>query len=341
VRELGDVTLWPGLVDLHTDSLARFAHPRPGTAIPLDVALHDLVADAALHGVTSPFVCVSVGEGPDPARTDAHAGQVLAAVERAGGSLPVPVRVHLRVDVSAPGSAASARGLLARYGGLVALLSVMDHTPGRGQYREVAGWRTAMRARHGADDPALDRWLTATLTAGLDGRVDEQRREVAALAAEHGVVLASHDDDSAASVGRAGELGARISEFPLTHEAARTARRTGLGVVMGAPNAWRGGSHLTGLSARDALAAGTLDALTSDYHCGALIRAAHELAAVGACPLAEAVRLVTGAPARLVGLTDRGVIAPGARADLIAVRAEPVPTAVAVWSGGRQILRRA
>jgi alpha-D-ribose 1-methylphosphonate 5-triphosphate diphosphatase len=58
-------------------------------------------------------------------------------------------------------------------------------------------------------------------------------------------------------------------------------------------------------------------------------------------PLAETVRLVTGAPARLVGLTDRGVIAPGARADLIAVRAEPVPTAVAVWSGGRQILRRA
>ena len=281
VRELGDVALWPGLVDLHTDSLARFSHPRAGTAIPLDAALHDLVTDVALHGVTSPFVCVSVGEGPDPARTDAHAGQVLAAVEGAGGSL---------------------------------LLSVMDHTPGRGQYREVADWRAAMRARHGADDPALDRWLTETLTAGFDGRVDEQRREVAALAAEHGVVLASHDDDSAASVCRAGELGA--------------------------PNAWRGGSHLTGISARDALAAGTLDALTSDYHCGALIRAAQALAGAGACPLAEAVRLVTGAPAGLVGLTDRGVIAAGARADLVAVRAEPVPTAVAVWSGGRQILSR-
>jgi hypothetical protein len=76
-------TYQPGLVDLHTDSLARFAHPRPGTAIPFDVAVHDLVADAALHGVTSPFVCGSVGEGP--ARTDAPAGQVLAAVERAGG----------------------------------------------------------------------------------------------------------------------------------------------------------------------------------------------------------------------------------------------------------------
>ena len=34
-------------------------------------------------------------------------------------------------------------------------------------------------------------------------------------------------------------------------------------------------------------------------------------------PLAEALAMVTSRPARVLGLTDRGVLVPGARADLV------------------------
>jgi N-acetylglucosamine-6-phosphate deacetylase len=53
-------------------------------------------------------------------------------------------------------------------------------------------------------------------------------------------------------------------------------------------------------------------------------------------PIAKAVRHTTANPARVLGLADRGRIAPGARADLVAL--DPTSGAVrAVWVGGRPV----
>ena len=55
-------------------------------------------------------------------------------------------------------------------------------------------------------------------------------------------------------------------------------------------------------------------------------------------PPARTVRYATGNPARVLGLTDRGRIAPGARADLVAL--DPETLAVrSVWSGGRPVAK--
>jgi alpha-D-ribose 1-methylphosphonate 5-triphosphate diphosphatase len=171
----------------------------------------------------------------------------------------------------------------------------MDHTPGRGQYHDTPSWRVAMRARTGADDQALDAWLSWLPADPVTVR--HRARAVAALAAEFDLPFASHDDATPTDAQEAADHGATISEFPLTRGAADAAHAAGLAVVMGAPNAWRGRSHLTGLSARDALRAGTLDALTSDYHTAALVRAAVVLAADEVCPLPTSVHLVTAGPA--------------------------------------------
>jgi alpha-D-ribose 1-methylphosphonate 5-triphosphate diphosphatase PhnM len=56
----------------------------------------------------------------------------------------------------------------------------------------------------------------------------------------------------------------------------------------------------------------------------------------GLVDLPSAVRMVTANPARAVGLSDRGEIRPGARADLIAVRRDRngLATVETVWFGG-------
>jgi alpha-D-ribose 1-methylphosphonate 5-triphosphate diphosphatase len=212
----------------------------------------------------------------------------------------------------------------------------MDHTPGQGQYPDEASWRVSYGSADGIGDTELDQRLAAK-RAGA-GRTEEGRRMLADVARRHGCALAAHDDDSAAAVAHGKSLGARISEFPVNREAAEAARATGLGTVMGAPNARRGRSHLTNLSARDALEAGCLDALASDYHPPSMLAAVYQLAATYGWD--ESVALVTRGPARLAGLTDRGRIAAGQRADLVAVSPGDWPTVRATWIRGREVFRR-
>src|SRR5206468_11581497 len=106
--------------------------------------------------------------------------------------------------------------------------------------------------------------------------VDKVKAYLADAARAHHVALASHDDDSTASIRQARALGASIAEFPVNSEAADAARDHGLYTVMGAPNAMRGQSHIAGnLSAREALIRGALGILASDYYPPALLTAVY------------------------------------------------------------------
>lgn len=333
VVDLGDVDVLPGLVDLHADSLSRFEQPRPGVPVPLGHALESFAADALLAGVTTALLCCSVEHATAPARSAEHAAAVLEAV--AASDLPVDVRVHLRVDVTHDDAVAAAGRLVVAHPDRVTLVSYMDHTPGRGQYSTVAAWRRAYRALDRANDEVLDARLAA-FHAGAEG-IGRRRAAIAELANRAGVVIAAHDDETPEAVLEARRLGARISEFPVTERAAAAAIDAGLGVVVGAPNLWRGGSHGSGLSARAAIAAGRADVVASDYQLGSLLPGLRAAATAGVAPFAELVATVTRNPAEHVGLPDRGLLAPGRRADFVAVREDRV---VGVWRDGRQRLFR-
>lgn len=83
-----------------------------------------------------------------------------------------------------------------------------------------------------------------------------------------------YDDDSPEKVALVHSVGASLSEFPVTLEAATSAHMHGMQVIMGAPNALRGSSHSGNLSALEALEHGVLNALASDYYPAAMLRAA-------------------------------------------------------------------
>jgi alpha-D-ribose 1-methylphosphonate 5-triphosphate diphosphatase len=334
--DLGPVDLLPGLIDLHADTLAKKVFPRPSTELPLEAGLIDFDLEAVAYGITTPFLCVAFEEDSTKHRSVAQARRIVETAASLVRELVTDVRLHLRVDVTGEQTSAVAAETAAAHPDLVGLISYMDHTPGQGQYPDEAQWRASYGSADGIGDTELDQRLAAK-RAGA-GRTEEGRRMLADVARRHGYALAAHDDDSAAAVADGKSLGARISEFPVNREAAEAARATGLGTVMGAPNARRGRSHLTNLSARDALEAGCLDALASDYHPPSMLAAVYQLAATYGWD--ESVALVTYGPARLAGLTDRGRIAAGQRADLVAVSPGDWPTVRATWIRGREVFRR-
>jgi alpha-D-ribose 1-methylphosphonate 5-triphosphate diphosphatase len=332
--DLGKVDLVPGAVDLHSDCLENLAHPRPSAALPLEAALYDLDALVTAHGVTTNYLCIGLEDDATKHRSDKRAVQTAALVRRLRASLRADYEIHLRVDVTRDSNLLVGE-LVGN--GAVGLLSYMDHTPGQGQYPDEADWHEHYQSRWGAGGEVLAERLAAK-RAGQT-RVQRMREDLAAIGRAYGVPVAAHDDDSVESVANGRRLGVRISEFPVSAEAARAATDAGIGIVMGAPNARRGRSHLTNLSAREALALGTLDALASDYHPPSLFAAAYLLAAEELCSFARAIGLVTAGPARIVGLSDRGRIAPGCRADLVAIEVRGGhPIVRQTWVAGEPVL---
>jgi len=101
----------------------------------------------------------------------------------------------------------------------------------------------------------------------------------------------------------------------------------------------RGGSHTGWTRASDMIAKGLCSVLASDYYYPAQLLAAFRLAADGVLPLAQAWQLISSAPARAAGLTDRGELAEGQRADIILVddKMRLRPRVVAVIAAGRLV----
>jgi alpha-D-ribose 1-methylphosphonate 5-triphosphate diphosphatase len=134
---------------------------------------------------------------------------------------------------------------------------------------------------------------------------------------ETGVLLGSHDDPSVAVRKHWNDRCVGIAEFPETLEVARAAKLQGDGVVLGAPNVVRGGSHSGKLSAREAVEEDICDALASDYHYPSLLQAVIVLADGDKAEFAAAWELVSSGPAKLLGFADRGHLSQGMRADLL------------------------
>lgn len=237
--------------------------------------------------------------------------------------------LHLRCEVAA----ADVVALFTEHAdnAMVRLVSVMDHTPGQRQWRDVEKFFAFNQRRLDRDELAR---LIEKRKLDQNRHAGPNRAAIVAMCKARGLVLASHDDTTPAHVAEALADGIDISEFPTTLEAARLARAHGMHTVAGAPNMVRGGSHSGNVAAQELAAEGLLDVLTSDYVPAAMLHAAFLLNDRLGLALPQAVATVTAAPARMLHLDDRGEIAVGKRADLVRVAHEDSPVALAVWRQG-------
>jgi alpha-D-ribose 1-methylphosphonate 5-triphosphate diphosphatase len=318
----------PGIVDIHGDAFERQMMPRPGVHFALDLALLESDRQAVSNGITTVFHGVTWSWEPG-LRGAENARSLLATIERLRDELAADTRFHLRHETYNLDAEEEIAGWLAHR--RIDVLAFNDHM--------TAAIKTDPRMveRAGVSREEFDRVVE---------RVWRRRDEVpasitrlAAAATLHGVALLSHDDASPAQRQWYRSLGCRVAEFPTTLETAQEAAASGDEIVLGAPNVVRGGSHIGWIDAREMIARGLCSVLASDYYYPAPLLAAFRLVASGTLALEQAWPLVSQAPARAVGLSDRGRIAPGQRGDLVLIDASnhDRPRLVATIAGGRVV----
>jgi alpha-D-ribose 1-methylphosphonate 5-triphosphate diphosphatase len=327
--------LMPGMIDLHCDALEKEAEPRPGVHFPFNFACEQADKRNAAAGITTIYHALSFANAELGVRNNNTAAELARAVHAWKEHALVDNRVHARYEITDPTAPAILHELLAN--DEIHLMSFMDHTPGQGQFKNTDAYRNFLERTYKKNAAEIEALLADKLAQG-DGAF-ERMEHLARAARLSGIPLASHDDDRPEKIGVVTELGVTVSEFPINLETAQAARAAGLSTLFGAPNILRGKSQSGSMRALDAILNGVADCLCGDYSPAALLNAVMQLPRVAGIHLHEAVALVTHNPARAVGLNDRGCIAAGKRADLLAVRIQGgLPQAVRVWSAGKTVM---
>ncbi|MBS7705695.1 alpha-D-ribose 1-methylphosphonate 5-triphosphate diphosphatase [Chelatococcus asaccharovorans] len=330
----GDFLL-PGMIDLHTDNLEKHLKPRPGVKWPDSLAAliqHDRQLISA--GITTVLDSIALGEYQlGPARRELVAASA-DAIDRGTrrGLLRADHYIHARCELADRG--------LSRLLPEVAdharlrLISLMDHTPGQRQWRNLENYRRHRQMKV-SDAEFADH--VAELVSVQARFSPSHLRLALELAGRRSLPLASHDDTTSDDVETGAANGVGISEFPTTIEAARQANRHGMLTVGGAPNVVLGGSHSGNVSVADLARQELLDILASDYVPSSMLAAVFRLSEQG-IPLWKVVAMATVMPARAIGFVDRGSIAPGKRADLVRVGLrDNTPVVESVWCAGVQV----
>ncbi|MEO1700608.1 MAG: alpha-D-ribose 1-methylphosphonate 5-triphosphate diphosphatase [Pseudomonadota bacterium] len=352
--------LAPALIDVHGDAFERQLMPRPGVMFPMETAVLETDRQLAANGIATAYHSITLSFEPGLRSVDT-AREMMQAIRDLASRLTVENRVQLRWETFAH----EALDVLdwAFDAPLTPSLAFNDHLS-----MAMRSYDTPMQERlweHNPDfalvdldDPVLPgkRWAKIATRTGmaLDDFMTIVRRvwdrrgdvvptieKVAKKAREKGVPMLSHDDTQVETRTFYRNLGATTTEFPMTIGPTQDARDNGDLIIFGSPNAVRGGSHIGSLGAGDMVEAGLCDLLASDYYYPAMLAAIARLDREKRADRLALWSLVSTGPARAMGLTDRGSIERGKRADLVLVDwpDKGTPAVVGTWIAGRAAYR--
>ena len=330
--------LCPGLIELHTDNLERHITPRPKVDWPHRAAIVAHDREMAATGITTVFDAIRVGSivSETHKRHGKYAREMADEIlqMRDAGALKISHHIHLRAEICSE----TLLDELDEFGekDRVGIVSLMDHTPGQRQFRDLQKFEEYVCGKHNLDRAAFKDYMD--FLYALQDRLGVAH-EAGAVAASrrYGATLASHDDTTAEQVATSAAHGVTIAEFPTTVEAAEACHQADIATIMGAPNLVRGGSHSGNVAAAELATLDRLDILSSDYVPAALLIGAVQLSQIWD-DWAKGIATVSANAARCVNLDDRGVIALGKRADILRFSMlHDVPVLGQVWAAGQQV----
>jgi alpha-D-ribose 1-methylphosphonate 5-triphosphate diphosphatase len=332
----GDYVI-PGVVDVHTDNLERQVQPRSLARWPSRSAMVAHDAQCAAAGVTTVLDALCLGDlGFDKERIKTFQDGVVDLDALTDAQLlKADHFLHLRCEIPA-------LDMLELFDPvsdhpLVRMISLMDHSPGVGQYANMDFYRK-LRRQGGLDEETVERRIKEMQEQRARWR-DPNRKALLDRVRGSSIALASHDDRTEAEIAENAADGIRISEFPVTMEAAVAAKRAGMQVIAGAPNIVRGGSHSGNVAAADLVRAEAVDAFASDYVPPSLVEAAFQCAREEGISLPSAIAMISDHPAGMSGLPDRGRLETGLRADMVRVHLHgTLPIVRQVWRAGERVI---
>ncbi|MEM9580410.1 MAG: alpha-D-ribose 1-methylphosphonate 5-triphosphate diphosphatase [Pseudomonadota bacterium] len=303
----------PGIVDIHGDGFEKHLAPRRGAMTDMVSGMAAAEADLIASGITT-AVMAQFYSWEGGLRSPEFARKFLDALDRGTEGRLIDLHAQLRFETHMLDDYDAVLDLVRQYA--IRYVVFNDHLP----HKRLDEGRKPPRLTGTALKSGRSPEAHLKLMQDLHGRSDEVAGALLAFAprlAEAGCRIGSHDDNDPAQRSWFRALGARISEFPETRAVAEAARTAGDAVIMGAPNVMRRGSHAGNVSADELIADGLCDALASDYHYAAVRLAVRELVTRGMCSFETGWSLVSAGPARILGLTDRGTLKPGQRADIL------------------------
>lgn len=342
IRDVQGRYIMPGMIDIHSDMIESYIQPRSTAVMDFEMGLREAERVLAGCGITMIFHSISMfREGAWDVKKIRQAPQVRKLAALVGqyqqGERLIRHRYHLRYEIDNLACYDEVMEMIKK--GYVNLLSFMDHSPGQGQYRDLEVYRKH-QPNEGKDLSDEDFQKLLETEYSKEKVSFEKLKEMADVARERGISVASHDDDTLEKLEINRELGVTISEFPIHMEVACKAKEMGCRTIVGAPNILLGGSHAGNLSALEAVKKGAASVLVSDYYPQALLYAAFALPEMAGIPLWEAVQYVTINPAKAAGLDDKiGSLEEGKEGDLLVIEVkEGRPVLEQVYVAGERIM---
>nr|WP_325032773.1 phosphonate metabolism protein PhnM [Lysinibacillus sphaericus] len=311
----------PGFVDIHSDYIETIVSPRPTSVMSMNIGLRESERILMTHGITTIFHSLSYyGDDKYSHKAIRNPENVQKCVDAIYASHEEPHlirhRLHARFEIDSIDQIPNLERNIKD--GKVHLLSFMDHTPGQGQYRNLEIYKNIMRGYRSMSDQEANVLIQNQVDKAKMTFDDIER--LSRLAIEHNIAVASHDDDDVAKLQLVQSYGTTISEFPITLDVAKEAKKMGMQTIAGAPNILNGGSHSGNLSASEAIQAQVIDIICSDYYPPAMLHGIFELSKQYDEDLHRLFQLVTINPARAVNLDHEiGSIEVGKKADILII----------------------
>jgi alpha-D-ribose 1-methylphosphonate 5-triphosphate diphosphatase len=329
--DLGDKKVVAGIVDLHSDAIEKEIEPRHGATFPVELAVAELDKKLSMAGVTTMFHAIGFEENPKKKRSLYLAQHQIEEIYKANEKhLGVDNFIHARFELSATDAVEPIKELIDL--GMIRLLSLMDHSPGQGQFKTLEKFKTYYSNYYGLDDDEVQDVVNKKLN-----KDEDKINDLINHAKKHNLTLLSHDDDCIQKLQGLLDIGVKISEFPLDLEVAKFAVSKGIATGMGAPNIVRGGSQSGNIAAIELVREGVCKYLCSDYHPTSMLQAVYRMKEDANLPLEKGFSMVTSTPAAYANLDDRGVIAEGKRADIIVIDDSNIPKVVLTIKDGESI----
>lgn len=310
----------PGLVDIHSDYIELMTSPRPTSVMDFNIGIRETEKVLASCGITTMYHSLSLTKDDEfskkPIRESKNVKGLLEKINENSLNL-IRNRFHGRLEIDNLEQVDELKEYIKER--KVHLLSIMDHSPGQGQYRDLEIYRDTLKGyRKDISDDEINFILENH--KNKEKLTLENIKELVELGCENGISVASHDDDTVEKLDLVKSMGVNISEFPIKLEVAKKAHEKGMFTVAGAPNVLLGGSHSGNLSAAEGILKGYIDVLCSDYYPQGMLHSVFILSEKYGLDLCEMFKLITLNPAKAVGIDNEfGSIQKGKKADILII----------------------